>query len=96
MYQHDEALCQLIDLARQQRFLTFTQINSYLPNEAVSPEKLEEVLMLLEELGLSVRDDLKLRRVSQAAAKKKTATKVTARMTCGPGSVVAASFEAPR
>ncbi len=77
MYQHDEALCQLIDLARQQRFLTFTQINSYLPNEAVSPEKLEEVLMLLEELGLSVRDDLKLRRVSQAAAKKKTATKVT-------------------
>ena len=77
MYQHDEALCQLIDLARQQRFLTFTQINSYLPNEAVSPEKLEEVLMLLEELGLSVRDDLKLRRVSQAAAKKKSATKVT-------------------
>ena len=77
MYQHDEALCQLIDLARQQRFLTFTQINSYLPNEAVSPEKLEEVLMLLEELGLSVRDDLKLRRVSQAAAKKKTATKIT-------------------
>ncbi len=77
MYQHDEALCQLIDLARQQRFLTFTQINSYLPNEAVSPEKLEEVLMLLEELGLSVRDDLKLRRVSQSATKKKTATKVT-------------------
>ena len=62
MYQHDDALCELIDLAREQRFLTFTQINSYLPNEAVSAEKLEEVLMLMEELGLSVRDDLKLRR----------------------------------
>ncbi len=87
MYQHDEALCQLIDLARQQRFLTFTQINSYLPNEAVSPEKLEEVLMLLEELGLSVRDDLKLRRVSQADTKKKTATKVTANAKPKRGSV---------
>ena len=87
MYQHDEALCQLIDLAREQRFLTFTQINSYLPNEAVSPEKLEEVLMLLEELGLSVRDDLKLRRISQADAKKKTATKVTATAKPKHGSV---------
>ena len=64
MYQHDDALCELIELARKQRFLTFTQINSYLPNEAVSPEKLEEVLMLLEELGLTVRDDLKIRRIS--------------------------------
>ena len=83
MYQHDDALCELIDLARKQRFLTFTQINSYLPNEAVSPEKLEEVLMLMEELGLSVRDDLKLRRVSQHAGKAKP-TKVTAKASAKP------------
>ena len=87
MYQHDDALCELIDLAREQRFLTFTQINSYLPNEAVSAEKLEEVLMLMEELGLSVRDDLKLRRISQAETKKKTATKVTSKAKPKRGSV---------
>lgn len=69
MYQHDDALCELIELARKQQFLTFTQINAYLPNEAVSPEKLDEVLMLLEELGLTVRDDLKLRRISHQAGK---------------------------
>jgi len=78
MYQHDEALCELIDLARKQRFLTFTQINAYLPNEAISPEKLDELLMLLEELGIGVRDDLRVRRVSQQTAKKKT-TKVTSK-----------------
>ena len=70
MYQHDQALCELIDLARQQRFLSFTQINAYLPNEAICPEKLEELLMLLEEMGIEVRDDLRNRRVSQAAKKK--------------------------
>ena len=43
--------------------------------------------MLLEELGLSVRDDLKLRRVSQATAKKKTATKVTEKAQPKRGSV---------
>ena len=78
MYQHDEALCELIDLARKQRFLTFTQINAYLPNEAISPEKLDELLMLLEELGIGVRDDLRVRRVSQQTAKKKT-TKITSK-----------------
>jgi len=83
MYQHDDALCELIELARKQQFLTFTQINSYLPNEAVSPEKLEEVLMLMEELGLSVRDDLKLRRISQHAGKAKP-TKVTSKASAKP------------
>ncbi len=76
MVQHDKALRELIDQARKQRYLTFTQINTYLPNEAMCPEKLDELLMLLEELGLTVRDDLRNRRISQEV-KKRTAKSKT-------------------
>ncbi|RLS52155.1 MAG: RNA polymerase sigma factor RpoD [Planctomycetota bacterium] len=75
MLQHDQALRNLIDQARKQKYLTFTQINAYLPNEALCPEKLDELLMLLEELGLTVRDDLRNRRVSQEVKKRTVKSK---------------------
>ena len=66
----DDGLRELLELGKQQSFLTFTQINSYIPDEAVTPEKLDELLMLLEEMGIKVQDDLKERRTEPAPPKK--------------------------
>jgi len=53
-------LNQLIETGRQQGFLTFSQVNAYLPDEAVNPEKLDNLLMSLDELGMQIVADEKL------------------------------------
>ena len=70
MHLFDDGLRELLELGKRQSFLTFTQINSYIPDEAVTPEKLDELLMILEEMGIKVQDDLKERRTEPAPPKK--------------------------
>ena len=60
MYRLDDNLNRLIETGKQQGFLTFTQVNDYLPDEAVNPEKLDNLLMSLDELGLDIVPDSKL------------------------------------
>ena len=60
MYRLDSSLNQLIEKGRQQGFLTFSQVNAYLPDEAVNPEKLDNLLMSLDELGMQIVADEKL------------------------------------
>ena len=54
MHKVDETLNDLITTGQKQGCLTFQQVYDYLPNEAVSPEKLDNLLMSLEELGMEI------------------------------------------
>ncbi len=54
MHRLDESLKALVEQGQQQGYLTFTQVNDYLPDEAVNPEKLDHLLMSLEEIGLEI------------------------------------------
>ena len=58
MHRLDERLNVLVEQGQQQGYLTFEQVNDYLPDEAVNPEKLDNLLMSLEELGLEIRSDI--------------------------------------
>src|SRR5207302_6955378 len=55
VHQLDHHLKALVAKGQEQGFLTFTQVNDYLPDEAINPEKLDQLLMSLEELGLEIR-----------------------------------------
>ncbi|MFM8288934.1 MAG: RNA polymerase sigma factor RpoD [Planctomycetaceae bacterium] len=55
MHQLDEQLRALVEVGQQQGYLTFSQVNDYLPDEAVNPEKLDNLLVSLQELGLEIR-----------------------------------------
>jgi len=52
----DADLTTLIGLGRSQGYLTFDQVNSYLPDEAVDPEKIDCLLVALEEQGIELVD----------------------------------------
>ncbi|MEX0727719.1 MAG: RNA polymerase sigma factor RpoD [Planctomycetaceae bacterium] len=66
----DERLSVLITTGRDQGgFLTYSQINEYLPDEAVNPEKLDTLLMCLEEMGMEVVTDKVI--ISRVIEKKK-------------------------
>lgn len=64
----DRALHELIRLGKKQGHLTFTQVNSYLPDEAVNPEALDHLLEGLDESGLEIRTEAPRPTVNQQKA----------------------------
>lgn len=53
----DDGLKTLIESGKEKGYLTYTQVNEYLPDEAVNPEKLDQLLLLLEEQGIDLIDE---------------------------------------
>jgi RNA polymerase primary sigma factor len=53
----DEGLKALLDSGKEKGYLTFSQVNDYLPDDAVNPEKLDQLLLLLEEQGIELIDE---------------------------------------
>ena len=52
----DEGLKALLEQGKDKGYLTFSQVNDYLPDDAVNPEKLDQLLMLLEDQGIELID----------------------------------------
>jgi len=53
----DVDLQALITKGKAQGYLTFDEVNEYLPDEAVSPDKLDNLLIALEEQGVPLLDE---------------------------------------
>jgi RNA polymerase primary sigma factor len=56
MDRFDPDLQELIAIGKSQGYLTYDQVNQYLPDEAVNPEKLDNLLIALDELGIDLTD----------------------------------------
>lgn len=69
----DKELDQLITQGKADGFLTFDAVNAYLPDEDVSPEKLDSLLLAIESLGIELVEAV---------------PKSTSKMTLGIGKVV--------
>jgi RNA polymerase primary sigma factor len=53
----DEGLKALLDQGKEKGYLTYSQVNDYLPDDAVNPEKLDQLLLVLEEHGIELIDE---------------------------------------
>src|SRR3989441_8496114 len=53
----DEGLKTLLDSGKEKGYLTYSQVNDYLPDDAVNPEKLDQLLLILEEQGIELIDE---------------------------------------
>src|ERR1700730_12537618 len=53
----DEGLKTLLESGKDKGYLTYSQVNDYLPDEAVNPEKLDQLLLVLEEHGIELIDE---------------------------------------
>ena len=53
----DEGLKTLLESGKEKGYLTYGQVNDYLPDDAVNPEKLDQLLLLLEEQGIELIDE---------------------------------------
>src|SRR5208283_1061126 len=55
--QIDEGLKALLESGKAKGYLTYSQVNDYLPDDAVNPEKLDQLLMVLEDHGIELIDE---------------------------------------
>src|SRR5437879_6169043 len=53
----DDGLKTLLESGKEKGYLTYDQVNEHLPDDAVNPEKLDQLLMLLEEQGIELIDE---------------------------------------
>src|ERR1700722_9072337 len=47
----------LLDLGTSRGYLTYEELNERLPDEVVSPDKLDSLLMMIDEMGIKLIDD---------------------------------------
>src|SRR5947207_7434382 len=53
----DDGLKTLLESGKDKGYLTYSQVNDYLPDDAVNPEKLDQLLLVLEEHGIGLIDE---------------------------------------
>ena len=53
----DQGIKILIDHGKQQGYLTYDEMNDLLPEEAIAPDKLDNILMTLDELGIELVEE---------------------------------------
>src|SRR5436309_12020785 len=53
----DKRVVILLDLGTSRGFLTYEELNEKLPDEVVSPDKLDSLLMKIDEMGIKLIDD---------------------------------------
>jgi RNA polymerase primary sigma factor len=56
-WKNDEGFKALLDNGKRRGFLTYTQINAHIPEDAGNGDALDQILQLLEEMGIDVIDD---------------------------------------
>ena len=53
----DQNIKTLVELGKKQGYLTYEEMNKSLPEEGVSPDRLDSLLMTLDELGIQLMDE---------------------------------------
>ena len=53
----EQWMTKCLRLGKPRHYLTYTEVNEFLPDDQVDPEKLNEFLLLLEAEGIELRDD---------------------------------------
>src|SRR3954449_6025790 len=53
----DDGLKALLDMGKEKGFLTYSQVNDHLPDDDANPEKIDQLLILLEEQGIELIDE---------------------------------------
>jgi RNA polymerase primary sigma factor len=66
----EQSVNELIEHGKKRQYLTWEELNETLPDEAISPEKLESVLNRIEQAGIKMIDEIEADRLRDADRKK--------------------------
>ncbi len=63
----DEGLKALLESGKEKGYLTYSQVNDHLPDDDANPEKIDQLLMLLEREGIELIDEAEVEEHERAA-----------------------------
>src|ERR1700712_1324404 len=66
----------LLDMGTSRGFLTYEELNEKLPDEVVSPDKLDSLLMMIDEMGIKLIDETDVGDFAKGGRTKVKKTKV--------------------
>jgi RNA polymerase primary sigma factor len=66
----EQSVTELIQVSLQRKYLTWEELNETLPDEAISPEKLESVLNRIEQAGIKLIDEIEADKMRDANRKR--------------------------
>src|SRR5437764_13575097 len=67
MNQIDDALRALLESGKEKGYLTYSQVNDHLPDDDANPEKIDQLLLLLEREGIELIDEAEVEEHERAA-----------------------------
>ena len=73
----DSRVNAIVDLGKSRGYLTYEELNQKLPDEVVSPDKLDSLLMMIDEMGIRLIDESD---VAEFNAKPTRASKTTIKL----------------
>src|SRR2546423_3072079 len=53
----EDSLKALLESGKEKGFLTYDQVNDYLPDDDTNPEKIDQILILLEDQGIELIEE---------------------------------------
>src|SRR5439155_24799967 len=53
----DDALKTLLESGKEKGYLTYDQVNDHLPDDDTNPEKIDQILIMLEEAGIELIEE---------------------------------------
>ncbi|HVT88277.1 MAG TPA: RNA polymerase sigma factor RpoD [Tepidisphaeraceae bacterium] len=96
----DNRVRALLELGTSRGYLTYEELNEKLPDEVVSPDKLDSLLMMIDEMGIRLIDEADVGEFQKKPRVSKSAARLSAAATAGlaaskPGNKGAASPDEP-
>ncbi len=73
-----QGLQELVDKGKSQGYLTYDEVNNYLPDEDINPDKLDNLLIALDEIGIELVDEAPTKETSAPADERPSAAEPTA------------------
>src|SRR2546423_1474841 len=90
----DLRVAAIIDLGKTRGYLTYEELNQKLPDEVVSPDKLDSLLMMIDEMGIRLIDESDIAEFTTKPRKGRTPKLASLTKDAkGKGAVVAADAE---
>lgn len=56
--EQQQSLKELIAKGKMQGYLTYSEVNDHLPGDIVDPEQMEEIIVMINDMGIEVHEDL--------------------------------------
>ena len=56
--EQQQSLKELIAKGKMQGYLTYSEVNDHLPGDIIDPEQMEEIILMINDMGIEVHEDL--------------------------------------